>query len=150
MIAGEVAGHRGPGSTYTPMTMLHATISPGATLRLPWRPDYNALVYVLSGAGTVGAEHRPIRTGQLAVFGPGEVITIAGAVHQESRHPALDVVVLGGTPIREPVAWAGPFVMNTRAEVMAAFEDYQAGRLGVIPAQHLPHGGLGGDTGNAP
>jgi hypothetical protein len=62
----------------------------------------------------------------------------------------LDVVVLGGTPIREPVAWAGPFVMNTRAEVMAAFEDYQAGRLGVIPAQHLPHGGLGGDTGNAP
>src|SRR5919197_6362126 len=59
MIAGEVAGHRGPGSTYTPMAMLHATISPGATLRLPWRRDYNALVYVLSGAGTVGAEHRP-------------------------------------------------------------------------------------------
>jgi quercetin 2,3-dioxygenase len=147
VIAGEVAGHRGPGSTYTPMAMLHATISPGATLRLPWRADYNALVYVLSGAGTLGAEARPVRTGQLAVFGPGEVITIAGAVRQESRHPALDVVVLGGTPIREPIAWAGPFVMNTRAEVMAAFEDYQAGRLGVIPAQHLPHGTVGGNTG---
>jgi redox-sensitive bicupin YhaK (pirin superfamily) len=147
VIAGEVAGHRGPGSTYTPMAMLHATISPGATLRLPWRADYNALVYVLSGAGTVGAEHRPVHTGQLAVFGPGEVITVSGAVHQESRDPALDVVVLGGTPIREPIAWAGPFVMNTRAEVMAAFEDYQAGRLGVIPAQHLPHGTVGGNTG---
>ncbi len=71
MIAGEVAGHHGPGSTYTPMAMLHATISPAATLRLPWRPDFNALVYVLSGAGTVGAEGRPVRTGQLVVFGPG-------------------------------------------------------------------------------
>jgi redox-sensitive bicupin YhaK (pirin superfamily) len=147
VIAGDVAGHRGPGSTYTPITMLHATISPSATLRLPWRPDYNALAYVLSGAGTLGAEARPVRTGQLAVFGPGEVITIAGAVRQESRHPALDVVVLGGTPIREPIAWGGPFVMNTRAEVMAAFEDYQAGRLGVIPAEHLAHAGVGGEAG---
>jgi redox-sensitive bicupin YhaK (pirin superfamily) len=147
VIAGDVAGHRGPGSTYTPMTMLHATISPGATLRLPWRAEHNALVYVLSGAGTVGAEARPVRTGQLAVFGPGEVITIAGAVRQESRHPALDVVVLGGAPIREPIAWGGPFVMNTRAEVLAAFEDYHAGRLGVIPAEHLPHAGVGGETG---
>jgi hypothetical protein len=68
-------------------------------------------------------------------------------VHQESRHPALDVVVLGGAPIREPIAWGGPFVMNTRAEVMAAFEDYQAGRLGVVPAQHMPHAGVGGEAG---
>ncbi len=138
VIAGDVAGQRGPGSTYSPMAMLHATISPGATLRLPWRADFNALVYVLSGAGSVGAEHRPVHTGQLAVFGPGDAITIAGAVHQESRYPGLDIVVLGGAPIREPIAWSGPFVMNTRAEVMAAFEDYQAGRLGTIPAQHLP------------
>jgi quercetin 2,3-dioxygenase len=147
VIAGDVAGHRGPGATYTPMTMLHATISPGATLRLPWRADHNALVYVLSGAGAVGAGARLVHTGQLAVFGPGEVITIAGAVRQESRHPALDVVILGGAPIREPIAWGGPFVMNTRAEVLAAFEDYQAGRLGVIPADHLPHAGVSGETG---
>ncbi|MGH3669798.1 MAG: pirin family protein [Pseudonocardiaceae bacterium] len=146
VIAGEVAGHHGPGSTYTPMAMLHATISPGATLRLPWRPDFNALVYVLSGAGTAGTEQRPVHTGQLVVFGPGAAITVSGAAHQESLHPALDVVVLGGAPIREPVAWGGPFVMNTRAEVLAAFEDYQAGRLGTIPAQHLPHGGVGGET----
>jgi redox-sensitive bicupin YhaK (pirin superfamily) len=144
VIAGELAGHRGPGSTYTPMTMLHATVSPDARLRLPWRADFNALVYVLSGAGSAGAEARPVRTGQLAVFGPGEVITVTGARTQESRHPALDVVVLGGVPIREPIAWAGPFVMNTRAEILAAFEDYQAGRLGTIPAQHLPHSGPGG------
>jgi quercetin 2,3-dioxygenase len=102
---------------------------------------------VLSGAGTVGAEGQPVHTGQLVVFGPGDVITIAGARHQESRHPALDVVVLGGAPIREPIAWGGPFVMNTRAEVMGAFEDYQAGRLGIVPAQHLPHAEIGGEAG---
>src|SRR3954468_23736141 len=82
VIAGDVAGHAGPGSTYTPMTMVHATISPGATLDLPWRPDFNALVYVLSGAGSVGVDHHPVRTGQLAVFGPGDTVTINGAVQQ--------------------------------------------------------------------
>ncbi|WP_028934218.1 pirin family protein [Pseudonocardia spinosispora] len=136
IIAGDLGEVSGPGSTYTPMAMMHATISPGAQLRLPWRKDFNALVYVMSGAGSVGAERRPIQTGQLAVFGPGDVITVAGADHQESRYPALDVVVLGGVPIREPVAWAGPFVMNTKAEVLTAFEDFEAGRFGQIPAIH--------------
>lgn len=146
VIAGDLAGHQGPGSTYTPMAMMHATISPGATLRLPWRSDFNALVYVLAGSGTVGAERRPIATGQLAVYGPGETITVSGAVHQESRHPNLDVIVLGGAPIREPIAWGGPFVMNTRAEVLKAFEDFQAGRLGTVPATPMAHHGIGGEA----
>jgi hypothetical protein len=136
VIAGEVAGHAGPGSTYTPMTMVHATLSPGARLSLPWRPDYNALVYVLAGRGSVGVERRPIQTGQLALFGDGTAITVDADPVQESRSPSLDVLVLGGRPIREPVAWMGPFVMNTRAEVIQAYEDYQAGRLGSIPAIH--------------
>ena len=116
--------------------MIHATLSPEARLTLPWRADYNALVYVLAGHGTVGAEGRPVQTGQLAVFGPGNAITLAASGVQESRSPNLDVVVLGGRPIREPVAWMGPFVMNTREEVMQAFADYHAGRLGTIPAVH--------------
>jgi redox-sensitive bicupin YhaK (pirin superfamily) len=136
VIAGELSGHAGPGITYTPMTLLHATLSPEAQLVLPWRADYNALVYVLAGSGTVGAEQTPVRTGQLAVFGPGNALRVHAALHQESRSPKLDVLVLGGRPIREPVAWAGPFVMNTRNEVMQAFADYQAGRLGSIPAVH--------------
>src|SRR5450432_2049778 len=53
VIAGDVAGHAGPGSTYTPMTLVHATLSPGAKLALPWRADYNALVYTLAGLGSV-------------------------------------------------------------------------------------------------
>jgi hypothetical protein len=136
VIAGDVAGHAGPGSTYTPMTLVHATLSPAARLSVPWRADYNALLYVLAGQGTVGAERRPVETGQLAVFGPGDALAMDAAPVQESRSPNLDVLILGGRPMREPVAWMGPFVMNTRAEVIQAFEDYQAGRLGSIPAIH--------------
>ena len=142
VIAGDLAGHPGPGVTYTPMTLLHATLSPEARLSLPWRADYNALLYVLAGAGTVGSEGWPVQTGQLAVFGPGDTITVAAARGQESRSPNLDVLILGGQPIREPVAWMGPFVMNTRQEVVQAFEDYQAGRLGSIPAVHNTPGGI--------
>ncbi len=137
VIAGEVDGHTGPGSTYTPITLVHATLSPGASLTLPWRTDFNALAYVMNGDGTVGAERRPVRLGQLAVYGAGDAITMTANTAQESRSPNLDVLILGGRPIREPVAAYGPFVMNTRAELMQAFEDYQAGRLGSIPAAHL-------------
>jgi len=136
IIAGDVAGFTGPGSTYTPMAQVHATISPGARLSLPWRPQFNALLYGLNGKGSVGAESRPIGMGQLAVFGPGDAISVAASPTQESRSPTMDVLILGGQPIREPVAWMGPFVMNTREEVLQAFTDYQAGRLGSIPAVH--------------
>jgi quercetin 2,3-dioxygenase len=136
VIAGELAGHPGPGVTHTPMTLLHATLSPEAELVLPWRAEYNGLAYVLAGSGTVGAERIPVQAGQLVVFGAGNVLRAAAATRQESRSPNLDLLILGGRPIREPIAWAGPFVMNTRDEVMAAFADYQAGRLGSIPAVH--------------
>ncbi|HET7531619.1 MAG TPA: pirin family protein [Nocardioidaceae bacterium] len=136
IIAGEIAGQKGPGATHTPMTMVHATLEPTASLDLPWDPEFNALVYVLSGEGAVGVERRPVRTGNLAVLGRGDFVTLAANRSQQSRSAALDVLVIGGKPIREPVAWAGPFVMNTKAEVLAAFEDFQAGRLGQIPAVH--------------
>jgi len=115
---------------------VHATLSPGASLTLPWQPDYNALVYTLAGRGSVGTARRPVVMGQLAVFGEGDTITITADETQESRSPTMDVLILGGRPIQEPVAMYGPFVMNTKAEVMQAFEDYQAGRLGTIPAAH--------------
>ncbi|HXC81514.1 MAG TPA: pirin family protein [Trebonia sp.] len=135
VIAGEVDGHAGPGVTHTPITLVHATVSPGAQVRIPWRTDFNALGYVLAGAGSVGAERRPVRTGQLAVFGPGDSITFAADKKMDGPSPSLDILLLGGEPIGEPVAAYGPFVMNTRAELVQAFEDFQAGRLGTIPAQ---------------
>jgi redox-sensitive bicupin YhaK (pirin superfamily) len=139
LIAGDLAGHSGPGATHTPMAMFHATLNPGAQLEFPWRRDFNALVYVLNGRGSFGVEQRPAEPGNLAVFGAGDRVTISASEVQESRSPDMDVLVLGGLPIREPIAWAGPFVMNTRAELVAAYEDHQAGRLGQIP-----HGGIGG------
>jgi redox-sensitive bicupin YhaK (pirin superfamily) len=132
LIAGDVAGHQGPGSTHTPITVADVTVSPGARVIVPWRKDFNALAYVLAGSGTVGGEKRPVATGQLAVFGAGDSITVDAAAGEP-----VDVLLLGGEPIREPVAAYGPFVMNTRAELAQAFEDYQAGRLGTVPADGL-------------
>jgi redox-sensitive bicupin YhaK (pirin superfamily) len=139
VIAGEVDGHQGPGVTHTPISIVHATVAPGAQVRLPWNPGFNALVYVLNGNGTVGPDRRPIRMGQLAVLGAGDVIEVGAAESQESRSPNLDLYIMGGRPIREPIAAYGPFVMNTRAELVTAFEDFQAGRLGTIPSE--PHPG---------
>ena len=134
VIAGSVDGHEGPGSTYTPMTLVHATIEPGAQLELPWTVEHNALVYVLSGRGTVGTEQRPIRTGQTAAMGAGDFLTVAADRTQEGRSPKMEVIVVGGQPIREPLAWAGPFVMNTKAEVLQAYQDFQRGSFGQVPA----------------
>jgi redox-sensitive bicupin YhaK (pirin superfamily) len=139
IIAGEIDGHGGPGVTHTPITMAHATIENAARLNIPWDRDFNALVYVLSGQGSVGPAGHPIRPRQLAVLGRGDRITIAAAPTS-----AIDVLILGGRPIREPVFHYGPFVMNTRAEVIEALEDYQAGKFRSIPQNALmPHGGGG-------
>jgi redox-sensitive bicupin YhaK (pirin superfamily) len=132
LIAGDLAGHHGPGSTHTPITVAHATVFAGSRLETPWPVDYNALAYVLAGRGTAGAEQRPVQSGQLVVFGPGDTVTL----ESHATEP-LDVLLLGGKPIREPVAQYGPFVMNTRAELMQAMEDFQAGRLGQVPVDGL-------------
>ena len=132
IVAGDLDGHTGPGATHTPITFVHATIEPGARLEMPWSKSYNALAYVLagSGAGVVGPKDQPIRDGQLAVFGEGDYFSVTAA----DAGPPMELILLGGEPIREPVAWYGPFVMNTEEELKQAFEDYQAGRMGQIPA----------------
>jgi len=139
VIAGSVADQEGPGITHTPIALLHVTVSPGARLVLPWPEPYNALVYALNGRGTVGPDNHPIEGGQLALLGAGQAIALAADQVQESRSPNLDLLVLGGRPIGEPVATYGPFVMNTREELAQAFEDFQAGRLGKVPAEHIGH-----------
>jgi redox-sensitive bicupin YhaK (pirin superfamily) len=136
VIAGSVGGVTGPGSTYTPITLVHGSLAPGARLDLPWEVDFNALVYVLSGAGAVGVEQRPVQAGQLAVLGRGDFVSVSALDRQDGRTPTMEVLVLGGRPIREPVAWGGPFVMNTRSEVVQAFEDFQKGRMGRVPVVH--------------
>ena len=132
LIAGDLGGVTGPGSTHTPIVMAHATLSPGARMVLPWNPAYNALVYGLKGNGLAGSERIAFGLGQAVVFGVGDTITL-----EASPNAPFDVILLGGEPIGEPVEQYGPFVMNTRAELAQAVEDFQRGRLGTVPANGI-------------
>ncbi|MFE0509116.1 pirin family protein [Streptomyces sp. NPDC058964] len=137
LIAGGLGGYQGPGVTFTPIVYAHASLLPRARLRTGWDPQFSAMVYVLQGAGSVGPDGRPVREGQLAVFGAGDVITVQAGAHQHGRTGRFEVLLLGGVPLREPIARYGPFVMNTEAEILQAVEDYRQGRMGHIPAAHL-------------
>jgi len=133
LIAGTLGGVDGPGVTHTPITYAHVTLAPGAQLSVPWSPDFSAFAYVLTGRGTAGHQERPIDADQLVVFGPGGHVVLTAAGPAEP----LELLVFGGLPIRAPIVHYGPFVMNTRAEILQAIDDYQAGRLGTIPADQL-------------
>jgi redox-sensitive bicupin YhaK (pirin superfamily) len=137
LIAGDLAGHSGPGVTHTPITYAHVTLSPGAQLTVPWDVRFSAMAYVLLGRGfaVTGPDDpaRPMDEHELVAFGPGDTLTIRAADHQDP----MEVLLLGGLPIGEPIVHYGPFVMNTRGEILQALEDYQAGRMGVIPAVDL-------------
>ncbi|MFN8639763.1 MAG: pirin family protein [Dehalococcoidia bacterium] len=149
IVAGALPGehdlHRGPGVTHTPIVMAHVTMQPGARLDLPWPTDFNALAYVLNGNGIFGGagiegsgvEAARGRGGQLVVFGPGDTLSAVADPSMDGPAPTLDLLLLGGQPIGEPVAWYGPFVMNTHAELAQAFSDYKHGRLGQIPADAI-------------
>jgi redox-sensitive bicupin YhaK (pirin superfamily) len=84
------------------------------------------LAYVFEGSARVGPDGEILREGQLAIFGPGDSVRLAGGTE-----PAR-LLLLGGLPLREPVVRYGPFVMNTRAEIAQAFTDFQSGKMGEI------------------
>jgi quercetin 2,3-dioxygenase len=127
LIAGELGGQTGPGSTHTPIVYAHATIEAGGQLSLAWPGEYNALVYVVRGRVLVGGEARVVVEHQLVVLDcEGEAVVI------EADEPA-DVLLLGGRPLREPVAWYGPFVMNTKREILDSVDLFEQGELGAIP-----------------
>ncbi len=140
VLAGQIDGHQGPGISHTPLAIGHLTLAPGAQVDIPWRDDFNALAYALAGEGTVGADAHAIHTGQTAVLASGNVLRVTADPTQESRTQNLEVFIIGGVPLREPVIQYGPFVMSTKAEIIEAFEDFQAGRLGQVPANAIqPH-----------
>lgn len=139
VIAGQVSGHRGPAPSFTPVTVVHASVSPAAEFRLPWPPGFNALVYVLAGDAHVGSQRQRVRAGQLVIFGPGDHLQVGAQQSQDLASPNAELLVLGGQPLREPVVHYGPFVMNTEDEILQAMQDYREGRLGKVPVQTLAH-----------
>lgn len=130
VLAGSVDGHAGPGISHTPLAVTHVSVSPGARADIPWPVDFNALAYVLAGAGTIGDQGRPAHRGQLAVLHDGDTVRLAADPRQSSP---MEVFLIGGVPLRQPVFMYGPFVMSTQAEVIEALEDYAKGRFGEIP-----------------
>jgi len=140
VLAGSVDGHAGPGISHTPLAITHVTLAPGARAEIPWPKDFNALAYVLAGYAKVGPEGRPIKTGQMAVLVDGDSVILEAEQIQESRSENVEVFLIGGVPLREPVVQYGPFVMSTNAEIQEAFDDFQHGRLGTVPAHAIqPH-----------
>jgi redox-sensitive bicupin YhaK (pirin superfamily) len=131
IVAGSLGGHHGPGRTHTPIVYAHATLASGGRLAVAWPGEFNALVYVLRGAVRVGGDVRAVAPHQLAVLTrEGDTVTI-DAVED------ADVLLLGGRPLREPIAWYGPFVMNTKQEILDAVDDFEAGRMGRIAPEHV-------------
>jgi redox-sensitive bicupin YhaK (pirin superfamily) len=129
LIAGDLGGRKGPGRTHTPIVYAHLTLEAGAHLSVAWPEEFNGLVYVLRGRVHVGGDARVVGPHQLAVLGR------EGATVAVDADEASDVLLLGGRPLREPVAWYGPFVMNTKQELIDAVDDFQAGRMGSIPVE---------------
>lgn len=132
IVAGSMLGAQGPAETHTPIGYARVTVQPGTTLRIPVVDGHTALTYAFSGSGLVGELAEPLPTHHLAVFERtgGDLILTAAA---DAREP-LDCLVLTGEPINEPMVRYGPFVMNTRDELQEALDDFNAGRMGSIPA----------------
>jgi redox-sensitive bicupin YhaK (pirin superfamily) len=129
VIAGEALGAKAVIDTRTPILFQHWTLQPGATVEQPLPGNFNAFAYVFGGQMLVGPEAKPVGDGQLAILGEGDSVRMACAA--TATEPA-QVLLLGGVPLREPVARYGPFVMNTKEEIMQAIVDFQTGRMGQI------------------
>jgi len=130
VIAGEALGARAVIETVTPIMYLHFTIAPGGELSQPAPRGYNAFAYVVSGAGLFGADEELGRKQQLVMLAAdGDEVFIGNPANSGAP---LELLLIAGVPLNEPVARYGPFVMNTRAEIYQAIEDYQSGRMGAI------------------
>jgi quercetin 2,3-dioxygenase len=128
VIAGRAKGVEGGAQTRIPITYLDVTLAQGASLELELPAAQNAFVYVFGGAVAVGGQKRVAKDGDMAMLTAGDTLPL---VAQEDAR----LLVIGGEPLKEPVARYGPFVMNTREEIYQAFEDFQAGRFGQIARQ---------------
>jgi quercetin 2,3-dioxygenase len=129
LVAGEAFGHTGAADTHLPITYVHVQLLPERHTVLEVEPGHIAFVYAFRGSGQAGAVGGALRPGRMAVFDRG-----GGRIPLRAGEDGLDVLYGAAAPLDEPVARYGPFVMNTREEILQAFDDYQAGRMGQIEA----------------
>ena len=130
VIAGEAMGVKAVINTRTPIIYLHWTLKPGARVVQPVLPEYNVFAYVFGGEGRFGRDDKAGVERQMVMFAEdGDAVSI---VAPQNASGALETLLIAGLPLREPVARYGPFVMNTREEIIQAFEDYREGRMGEI------------------
>ena len=128
MIAGEAMGEKAVIETHTPIVYLHYRLEPGGVVNQKVPHDYNAFAYVVDGAGLFGAEGARGADGEMVMLAPdGDEVRIE---NQADADAPLEVLLIAGVPLNEPIARYGPFVMNTEAEIHQAFEDYRRGRMG--------------------
>src|SRR5262249_52727047 len=130
VIAGDALGAQAVIETITPIMYLHFTIAPNGRVSQPVPRGYNAFAYIVDGEGLFGADGERARARQMVMFATdGDEIVIGNP--QDSSGP-LNVLLIAGVPLNEPIARYGPFVMNTREEIYQAVEDYRNGRMGEI------------------
>jgi redox-sensitive bicupin YhaK (pirin superfamily) len=123
VIAGDAFGLHGPAETFVPILYAHVRLDTGARASLPTTRSENAFVYAIGGAGRVGRDARPLSDGQAAILGGGDTIDVVAG------DEPFEVLVFAGEPLHEPVVRYGPFVMNTKQEIIDAIDDFDAGRF---------------------
>jgi quercetin 2,3-dioxygenase len=126
VIAGQAMGVRGVIETRIPILYLHLTLQPGAEFEQPIPAGQNAFAYVVEGEAEF--EGRAAGAGQVVLFGQGGESV---GVRNRSGAP-VSLLLIAGEPLGEPVARYGPFVMNTRAELQQAVDDFREGKMGVL------------------
>ena len=126
VIAGQVGDTRGPiAQPATDPVYLDIALAPGMAWEYVLPEGHNAFAYVFEGALSVGQgeDARPVSAQEMAVLGGGEVLQL------RAGGEGARLILVAGRPLREPVMRHGPFVMNTRQELMQAFVDFQEGRF---------------------
>ncbi|HTG43285.1 MAG TPA: pirin family protein [Verrucomicrobiae bacterium] len=125
VIAGEYDGTKGPAKTFTRINLWDVNLRSGKLAELPLTTGDTTALLVLAGEVLINGQ-KTAKEGDLAIF------SRAGERIQITANSDAMLLVMSGEPIDEPVVGHGPFVMNTRAEIQQAFEEYQLGRMGEI------------------
>ncbi len=130
IIAGEALGNRAVIDTRTPIMYIHFMLKPNGKVVQHIPKDYNAFAYVIKGVGFFGKNEQSAQRGQMVIFArDGDEISIRAPANAISP---LDVLLLAGMPLKEPIVQYGPFIMNTSEEIHQAIEDYRSGKMGRI------------------